>query len=247
MKIALLGYGRMGKEVEQVALERGHSAPLVIDQSSGPLQAADLAQTDVAIDFTLPGIAPVHIRAAFDHRVPIVVGTTGWYDTLPELQEAAAQKRGTLFYAPNFSIGVNMLFEVNKALARLMNEQADYDPEIFEVHHTGKQDAPSGTAAKLADQLTALLYRKINWQTFPRNESPEPEDQDAFPVYYSREEGAIGTHTVRYQSAIDEISIQHKAYNRRGFALGAVKAAEWVKDKAGIYTMEDYLGLNNPS
>lgn len=245
MKLALLGYGRMGKEVEQIAHERGHNTPLVIDHSSAPLKGNELTTADVAIDFTLPGIAPTHIRSAFQHQVPIVVGTTGWYDELPEIQEACSQLEGTLFYAPNFSIGVNVLFEVNKALARLMNDHGDYDPEILESHHTGKQDAPSGTAAKLADHLTALVSRKINWQTLEESERPASIDQDTLPVYYKREEGAIGSHTVRYQSPIDELSIQHKAYNRRGFALGAVKAAEWVRDKTGIFTMEDYLGLSS--
>ena len=245
MKIALLGYGRMGKAVAEIAEERGHHIPLTINHSSNPLNGPELVEADVAIDFTLPAIAPRHIKAALEHQVPIVVGTTGWYDQLPELQEMAAQHQGTLFYAPNFSIGVNVLFEINKALARLMDEQPDYAPEIFETHHKGKKDAPSGTAAKLADQLTALLYRKINWETLPAETSNGQEEKDAFPVYYKREEGAIGTHTVRYQSPIDEISIQHKAYNRRGFALGAVKAAEWVKDKTGTYTMEDLLGLGH--
>lgn len=244
MKIALLGYGRMGKEVEQIAHERGHQTPLIFDHNSALPDGSQLAKADVAIDFTLPAIAPGHIRSAFEQQVPIVVGTTGWYEELPAIQEACSQQGGTLFYAPNFSIGVNMLFEVNKALARLMNDHADYDPEVLESHHTGKQDAPSGTAAKLADHITALLSHKITWQKLEQSERPAGIDQETLPVYYSREEGAIGTHTVRYQSPIDEVSIQHKAYNRRGFALGAVKAAEWVSNKTGIFTMEDYLGLS---
>lgn len=245
MKIALLGYGRMGQEVEGIAKERDHEISLIVDSSSGPFTGRDLKDADVAIDFTLPAIATANILKAFDQQVPIIVGTTGWYDEFPTIQQKCAEKNGTLFYAPNFSIGVNVLFEVNKLLARLMNDQPDYSPSIRESHHTGKKDAPSGTASKLADHLTALLTHKVSWQTLEMSEAPANVSQDTCPVYYSREEGAIGKHTVRYQSSIDEISIQHQAYNRRGFALGALKAAEWVQDKVGIYTMEDYLGLGS--
>lgn len=245
MKIALLGYGRMGQEVGSIAKERDHQISLIVDSSSGAFKGADLKDADVAIDFTLPEVATSHILTAIEFDVPIVVGTTGWYHELPTIQEKCAEKNGTLFYAPNFSIGVNILFEVNKQLARLMNYQPEYSPSISESHHTGKKDAPSGTASKLADHLTALLTHKISWQTLEMSEAPATVSQDTCPVYYSREEGAIGKHTVRYQSSIDEISIQHQAYNRRGFALGALKAAEWVKEKQGIYTMEDYLGLGS--
>ena len=244
MNIALLGYGRMGKEVETIALEREHHVTTILDVASGPFSSIEFSHVDVAIDFTLPESAAGHIRTAFQHQLPIVVGTTGWYDELPAIQEACQQEGGALFYAPNFSIGVNILFELNKYLARLMNDQADYRPAIQETHHTGKKDAPSGTAGKLADNLAELLQGETTWQTLERSELPPTQPwEQALPVYYSREEGAIGTHTVRYQSDIDELSIQHQAYNRRGFALGAVKAAEWIRDKQGVFTMEDYLGI----
>lgn len=243
MKIALLGYGRMGKEIESIAQEREHTIASITDADSEPFASIDFTAVDLAIDFTLPAVAADHIQTAFQHKLPIVVGTTGWYDDLPRIRQLCEQQQGALFYAPNFSIGVNLLFEVNRYLARLMNDQADYTPTISETHHTGKQDAPSGTAAKLADHLTTFLDRKERWQTFENSEAPAAVSPQVCPVYYSREAGAIGTHSVQYQSAIDEVTIQHQAYNRRGFALGAVKAAEWLTGKQGVYTMADYLGI----
>ena len=243
MRIALLGYGRMGIEVEKVALERHHEVHLIV-RSDNPesLETDEFKNSDIAIDFTLPEVARENILAAFKHGIPIVVGTTGWYPHLEELQEVAGKQNGTLFYAPNFSIGVNILFHINKNLASLMNEQEEYEPLIEEIHHTGKKDAPSGTAAKLAENLVQAVTRKDKWQLAEKGTTPQlPNDQ--FPVHYAREEGAIGMHRVNYASSIDELEIKHKAYNRRGFALGAVKAGEWVQNRQGVFTMENMLGL----
>lgn len=233
----------MGIEVEKVSLERNHDVQLIV-RSDNPenLKSNTFQEADVAIDFTLPEVARENIVAAFNQNVPIVVGTTGWYEHLEELGKVANEQNGTLFYAPNFSIGVNILFQLNKKLAHLMGDQLEYEPYIAESHHPGKKDAPSGTAAKLAENLMQEIQRKNNWQLAGKGESPVLSETD-FPVYYSREEGEIGMHRVNYRSAIDEVEIRHQAFNRRGFALGAVKAAEWVKDKQGLYTMEDLLGL----
>ncbi len=243
MIIALLGYGRMGIEVEKVALERNHEIRLVV-RSDNPenLNSSAFQECDVAIDFTLPEVARENIMAAFKHGVPIVVGTTGWYKHLEELEKVANDQNGTLFYAPNFSIGVNILFQLNKKLAQLMVDQAEYQPLIEESHHPGKKDAPSGTAAKLAEDLMQEDQRKEKWQLVEKGEVPDLHEKN-FPVYYSRKEGEIGMHRVNYQSDIDEVEIKHQAYNRRGFALGSVKAAEWVCNKQGLFTMEDFLGL----
>lgn len=242
MKIALLGYGRMGMEVEKIALERGHEVTLIV-HSKDRSQLSNLKEADVAIDFTLPEVAREHILSAFEVQVPIVVGTTGWYDQIEELTQICNEKNAALFYAPNFSIGVNMLFRLNNILASLMNDQEAYDMFIEEIHHPQKKDAPSGTALKLAEGLMNTLNRKAGWHPFEKGEQPDlPENE--FPVYYAREEGEVGMHRVNYQSEIDELEIKHKAYSRRGFALGAVKAAEWVIHKQGVYTMNDLLGLN---
>ncbi len=243
MKIALLGYGRMGIEVEKVALERNHDVHLIVrSESTESIDSQEFKNTDVAIDFTLPEVARENILKAFDNNVPIVVGTTGWYEHLEELERVAEEKKGTLFYAPNFSIGVNILFQVNRQIARLMDDQDEYEPFIEEIHHPGKKDAPSGTAAKLAEALTNSINRKTKWELLEKGES-RALAHNQFPVYYQRRPEEIGMHRINFASSIDEVEIKHRAYNRRGFALGAVKAAEWVKGKQGVFTMEDFLNL----
>lgn len=242
MKIALLGYGRMGMEVEKVALERSHEVTLIV-HSKDKSRIDNLEEADVVIDFTLPEVAKEHILSAFEANVPIVVGTTGWYEQLEELTRICHNKNGTLFYAPNFSIGVNMLFRLNEVLASMMNDHEAYEMFIEEIHHPQKKDAPSGTALKLAEGLNKVLERKREWWPLEKGENTELRPNQ-FPVYFAREEGEVGMHRVNYQSDIDELEIKHKAYSRRGFAIGAVKAAEWIIHKKGVYTMSDFLGLN---
>ena len=235
MNIALIGYGKMGKEIEQILLQRGHTITLRSTRST-PFKAADLAGTDVAIEFTEPHSAVDNILKCFEAGVPVIVGTTGWYMRMPEVHEACAQMNGGLFTASNFSIGVNILFKINKELARIMHDFDEYTPSMDEIHHTAKRDAPSGTAITLAEGILENYPDRDGWI----NESTE----DAHKLgIVSRREGEVpGTHIVRYSSAVDEIQLVHQAYNRKGFALGAVKAAEFMHGKKGVFGMSDLLG-----
>ena len=235
MNIALIGYGKMGKEIEQILLQRGHTITLRSTRST-PFKAADLAGTDVAIEFTEPHSAVDNILKCFEAGVPVIVGTTGWYTRMPEVREACASMNGGLFTASNFSIGVNILFKVNKELARIMSDFEEYTPSMEEIHHTAKRDAPSGTAITLAEGILENYPSRQGWI----NESTEDVHQLGI---VSRREGEVpGTHIVRYSSGVDEIQLVHQAYNRKGFALGAVKAAEYMHDKKGVFGMSDLLG-----
>jgi 4-hydroxy-tetrahydrodipicolinate reductase len=235
MNIALIGYGKMGQEIEQILLQRGHTITLRSTRST-PFKAADLAGTDVAIEFTEPHSAVDNILKCFEADVPVIVGTTGWYTRMPEVREACAQTNGGLFTASNFSIGVNILFKVNKELARIMSDFEEYTPSMEEIHHTAKRDAPSGTAITLAEGILENYPSRQGWI----NESTEDAHQLGI---VSRREGEVpGTHIVRYSSAVDEIQLVHQAYNRKGFALGAVKAAEYMHGKKGVFGMSDLLG-----
>ena len=234
MNIALIGYGNMGQEIEQILLQRGHTITLRSTRST-PFKAADLAGTDVAIEFTEPHSAVDNILKCFEAGVPVVVGTTGWYTRMPEVREACAQLNGGLFSASNFSIGVNILFKVNKELARIMSDFEEYIPSMEEIHHTAKRDAPSGTAITLAEGILENYPSRQGWI----NESTEDVHQLGI---VSRREGEVpGTHIVRYSSAVDEIQLVHQAFNRKGFALGAVKAAEYMHGKKGFFTMTHLL------
>ena len=235
MNIALIGYGKMGKEIEQILLQRGHTITLRSTRST-PFKAADLAGTDVAIEFTEPHSAVDNILKCFEAGVPVIVGTTGWYTRMPEVREACASMNGGLFTASNFSIGVNILFKVNKELARIMSDFEEYTPSMEEIHHTAKRDAPSGTAITLAEGILENYPSRQGWI----NESTEDVHQLGI---VSRREGEVpGTHIVRYSSGVDEIQLVHQAYNRKGFALGAVKAAEYMHGKKGVFGMSDLLG-----
>ena len=234
MNIALIGYGKMGQEIEQIMLQRGHTITLRSTRSK-PFKAADLAGTDVAIEFTEPHSAVDNILKCFEAGVPVVVGTTGWYTRMPEVREACASMNGGLFTASNFSIGVNLLFKVNKELARIMSDFEEYTPSMEEIHHTAKRDAPSGTAITLAEGILENYPSRQGWI----NESTEDVHQLGI---VSRREGEVpGTHIVRYSSAVDEIQLVHQAYNRKGFALGAVKAAEYMHGKKGVFGMNHLL------
>ena len=236
MKAAIIGYGKMGREIEKILLERGHSVALVIDtDNAADLNAANLAQADVALEFTMPTTAYGNIRTCIENATPVVSGTTGWTDRLPELQELCREKGGALFYASNYCLGVNLMFRLNRRLARMMERFDAYDVRIEEIHHTQKKDAPSGTAITLAEGIISEIGRKTGWVN-------EPSDDLSQIVVTSLREGAVpGTHTVTYESDDDRIELKHTIKNRRTLALGAVVAAEFLCGKKGVYTMDDLL------
>jgi 4-hydroxy-tetrahydrodipicolinate reductase len=239
MKIALLGYGKMGKEIEKVALERGHEVTLKIgaDNLQG-LTIENLSKADVAIEFSTPESAAGNIRKCFAANVPVVIGTTGWLSQLEEIQEFCRKEEKAMLHASNFSVGVNIFFELNKQLARLMEPQEAYDVEMEETHHTQKLDAPSGTAITLAEDILKIIGRKDNWA------KEKAEQPSQLAIRSHRVENVPGTHIIRYTSPIDDIEIIHTAHNRKGFALGAVIAAEFIMGRTGVYTMSDVLKLN---
>jgi 4-hydroxy-tetrahydrodipicolinate reductase len=235
MNIALLGYGKMGKEIESIALQRGHMIVLKVDENNATsFTIDDLKKADVTIEFSTPHTVTSNIKKCFDAQVPIVVGTTGWYDEFEMIQELCLQKNGALFHATNFSLGVNLFFKVNSYLAELMNKYDSYNVEMEEIHHIHKLDKPSGTAISLANQILEKIDRKTKWSLTDKN----PETLFIKDV---RDGEVPGTHIIKYTSAVDDIEIMHKAHNRKGFALGAVIAAEYIKGKKGIFTMNDLI------
>jgi 4-hydroxy-tetrahydrodipicolinate reductase len=246
MKIALIGYGKMGKAIHEVANEKNARAGkdqfeivLKVDvDNRHTVTREELQQADVAIEFTSPHTAVENIKWCFDADVPVVVGSTGWTDELEDMRTYAVQKNKSFLFAPNFSIGVNIFFEVNRHLAQIMNHHSEYDVTLEEIHHTEKKDAPSGTALHAALDIIKRLERKTSWQN---NNSKE---QEVLQIISKREENVPGTHFVSYESSIDKIELSHTAYSRKGFASGALLAAEWLKDKKGAYSMEDVLGFN---
>lgn len=235
MNIALFGYGKMGKEIESIALQRNHTITLKItNENINYITESDLQKADVAIEFSTPQTVITNIKKCFNANLPIVVGTTGWYENFEEIKKLCADKKGSLFHATNFSLGVNLFFKVNMYLAELMNKCNDYDVSMEEIHHTHKLDKPSGTAITLANQVIEKIERKKNWSiTTPSAETLYIKDV--------REGEVPGTHIIKYQSQIDDIEIMHKAHNRKGFALGAVIAAEFLKDKKGVFSMNDII------
>ena len=237
MRIALIGYGKMGKEIEKIALERGHSISLKVTSENRDYKPEDLKETDVAIEFSVPGAAYSNISKCLEAGVPVAVGTTGWYDKLEELTDYCNNNKGAILHATNFSIGVNIFFELNKKLAELMNPHKDYEPNITEIHHVQKLDAPSGTAITLAEGLLTNFNDKNQWVNEPSNNKTDLE------IVSLREPEVPGTHTIKYENEIDKIEITHTAHNRKGFALGSVLAAEWLTDKNGVFTMQDMLNL----
>ena len=237
MKIALIGYGKMGKAIEEIALQKGHTICLTIDlYNLEDLTKENLQKADVAIEFTSPENAANNILQCFDAGVPVVCGTTGWLNNLSKVKEICIEENGSFLYASNFSIGVNIFFELNKKLAELMSKK-DYKVTIEETHHTQKKDAPSGTAITIAEQIIKELSHKKQWVN---QESNNAED---LSIISHRIDPAAGTHAVKYSSDVDNIEIIHTAHNRKGFASGAVLAAEFIKDKKGIFTMRDVLGI----
>lgn len=238
MKIGLVGYGKMGKAIEEIATERGH-AVLFKSNSVFPLNEKDIESVDVIIEFTKPDLAIHHINMVIANNKPIVVGTTGWNNQLQEVEYLVSNNQGSLLYASNFSIGVNLFFELNEKLAKLMSHRNQYIASIDEIHHTQKIDAPSGTAITLAN---GILENNDTYYSWVCEEGTKPHTTNGqLGVVAHRIPDVPGTHTVTYNSDIDAISITHQAHNRKGFALGAVLAAEWLTDKKGIYTIKDML------
>lgn len=236
LKIALIGYGKMGKTIEAVALERGHTAGLKIDiESLAGFTTANLQQCDVAIEFTGPHSAKENILKCLDAGIPVVSGSTGWLADLAEVESLCREKDGSFLYASNFSVGVNIFFELNKKLAQLMSSHPEYSVSMEEIHHTQKKDAPSGTAITLAEQVMQEITSKKKWVN---NDPANPEE---LSIISKREDPAPGTHSIKYHSAIDDIEIIHTAHSRQGFALGAVLAAEFIHNKKGIFKMKDVL------
>jgi 4-hydroxy-tetrahydrodipicolinate reductase len=238
MRIAIIGYGKMGKMVEEVAVQRGHEVVLKINiENTEDFTKDNCAKADVAIEFTGPSSAYEDVKQCIEYNVPVVSGSTGWNDRLPEIKEYCKQKNGSFLHTSNFSIGVNIFFEVNKLMAKLMAAHPEYEVMVKEVHHTAKLDAPSGTAVTLAEQILANLPRKKSWVNNPT------ENENELSIISERIDPAPGTHFVKYSSEIDDLEIIHTAHNRKGFALGAVLAAEYIHDKKGIFSMQEVLGL----
>ncbi|MBC7915738.1 MAG: 4-hydroxy-tetrahydrodipicolinate reductase [Pyrinomonadaceae bacterium] len=241
MKIALLGYGKMGRIIEQFALDRGHEVVLKIDENSIDQKTIEnLQHADVAIDFSTPGSILSNIESCFDAGLPLVVGTTGWYDKIDEIKAQCLDGNNSLLYASNFSVGVNVFFFVNDVLAKIMNRYPQYDVLVEEIHHTQKLDSPSGTAITISEGILDGLDRKKEWvNELVGNGDEVITKPDQLLIESHRIEDVPGTHTVIYSSEVDDIEFKHKAHGRAGFALGAVLAAEWLQDKKGFYSVKD--------
>jgi len=248
MKIALLGYGKMGHIIEKIATDRKHEIVLKIDVSNqDELTTENLQKADVAIEFSTPHTVLTNIEACFKAKVPVIVGTTGWYGHLQRLKDECEKNGNTMLYASNFSVGVNIFFHVNKVLAKLMNNYPYYDVQVEEIHHTQKLDAPSGTAITIAEDIVDALDSKKEWVNILTDGDGTPEDNikpDQLLIESLRIENVPGTHTVVYDSEIDSIEFKHTAHNRNGFALGAVLAAEWVQNKKGFYSVKDMFNFS---
>ncbi len=238
MKIALLGYGKMGKTIEGLAQEAGHQIVLRIEASNKKeLVAENIRTADVAIEFTRPETAFEHIQFCLEQKVPVVSGTTGWLDQMETIKQLCHEKKGAFFYASNFSVGVNLFFALNRYLAGLMNDRPQYQLELEEIHHTQKLDAPSGTAITLAEGILDQLDRKTALA------KGRPAADNEIQITSKRIDPTPGTHSILYSSAIDSIRITHEAHSREGFARGALMAAEWLIGKQGVFGMQDLLGI----
>ena len=233
MKIALLGYGRMGKEIEKIAISRGHKIVIRKDVDD----AIDITLADVAIDFSVPNSAYNNITNCLNNNVPVISGTTGWLDKYDDAVALCKEKKGGFIYASNYSVGENIFFELNKQLAKMMSSLEDYNVSMEEIHHTKKLDAPSGTAITLAEGVIENTSNAA-WVLGDKNTESE------IPIVAKRIPDVPGTHTVWYHSEVDTIEIKHTAHNRKGFALGAVIAAEWILDKTGVFSMKDVLNIS---
>ncbi|MBN2485187.1 MAG: 4-hydroxy-tetrahydrodipicolinate reductase [Bacteroidales bacterium] len=238
MNIALLGYGKMGKEIEKIALSRNNNIVLVIDiDNQHELTAENLKKADVAIDFSVPSSAYNNILKCFEANIPIVCGTTGWLEKMDEVKSKCLTENKGFFYASNYSLGVNIFFKINKYLAGIMDKFPGYQVEMEEVHHIHKLDAPSGTAITLAEGIIENMGQKTNWAL------NQPSDEYTVGIKAIREGEVPGIHRIKYNSSVDFIQIEHSAYSRQGFALGAVLAAEYMKEKTGFRSMDDLLDI----
>ncbi len=238
MKIALIGYGKMGHAIEEIALQRGHEIVLrITDENLGDFTKENIQRGDVAIEFTNPHSAVENILFCLNENVPVVCGTTGWLDQLKIVEEKCKELNGAFLYASNFSVGVNIFFELNKKLATLLKPHPSYNVSVEEVHHTQKKDAPSGTAITLAEHIIHTLPLKNKWV------NTETQNENELSIISKRIDEVPGTHSVKYSSSVDDIEIIHTAHNRKGFAEGAVLAAEFIVGKKGIYSMKEVLGF----
>lgn len=240
LKIALIGYGKMGKEIEKIALSKGHRIQAKIDTlEDWESHQTLLLDSDVAIDFSIPEIAISNMKKCMKLNIPLVIGTTGWYEQMKEIEEEVQSTNGTILWASNFSLGVNITFHFNELLAKTMARFPEYKAHIHEIHHTQKLDAPSGTAISLANGIINANEQLSGWK-LEEGKIIEPSN---LPISHAREGQVPGTHEVRYTSDIDEIMLRHEAKNRKGFASGAVLAAEWLVGKKGFFNMADVLGF----
>ena len=238
MKIALIGYGKMGKTIEQIALAKGHKVVLKIDiDNKADFTAQNLKKADAAIEFTRPESAFDNIYKCLEAGLPVVSGTTGWLEKKTEIEQFCTRQKGAFFYASNYSIGVNIFFALNKFLAKMMNAQPQYEIETEEIHHTQKLDAPSGTSITLAEGIIENIQRKKSWINEVSNARTK------VPIISKRMDKTPGTHQISYLSTIDTIEIKHTAHSREGFASGAIQAAEWIIGKQGCFGMQDLLGF----
>lgn len=233
MKIALLGYGKMGKEIEKIAISRGHE---IVIKTTKNTTEYDITKADVAIDFSIPSAALNNITHCLEHNTPVISGTTGWLNDYDKAVALCKEKNGAFIYGSNFSLGVNIFFELNKHLAKMMSALKDYNVTLEEIHHTQKLDAPSGTAITLAEGVIENHEAYTAWKL-------DENAPNTIPVTAKRIDKVPGTHTINYNSAVDAIEIKHTAHNRSGFALGAVIAAEWINGKTGIFSMKDVLNI----
>ncbi|KAB7728397.1 4-hydroxy-tetrahydrodipicolinate reductase [Rudanella paleaurantiibacter] len=241
MNILLLGYGKMGRTIEQIALERGHQIVGRIDVNNRhELDTLANDAVDAVIEFSTPDSVVGNLTYCFERGWPVVCGTTGWLNERPAIETLCREKNGAFFYASNYSIGVNLFFRLNKTLAQFMHQYPSYQVSMTEIHHTEKKDSPSGTAITLAEGIMANLPGKTRWQEQAEGVA---EADEAVMIESIREGKVPGTHTVRYESEVDRIEISHVAHSRQGFALGAVVAAEWVAGRQGIFGMDDLLGM----
>jgi len=239
MNTALFGYGKMGKEIEKVLLERGHTISHRIS-STDTLKTIDFSNTDVIIEFSSPSSAKANIQFCIDNKLPIIIGTTGWYDDFEALSNRCKSNSSSMLYATNFSLGVNLFFKLNEQLAKLMNNHPSYTCSVTEIHHTEKLDAPSGTGITLAEGILKELDQKTQWENVCISDI---SNENVLSLASERLPNVPGTHEIKYENEIDKIEISHTAHSRKGFALGSVIAAEWIIDKKGVFTMNDVLGL----
>lgn len=243
MKIVLYGYGRMGQEIDRLLKEKDHEViARLTAENAAQISDDELRQADVVIEFTRPETAIANYKRCLSLNLPVVSGTTGWLDHWDKWTSEVEEKAGSFFYASNFSLGVNLLFALNRQLAKWMNKQSEYNAALTEIHHTGKLDAPSGTAISMAKGLIEEVDRIGDWALVDKPESPLEHNQ-VLPVFSERVDPTPGTHKLRWRSTIDELEISHVAYSRAGFAQGAIAAAEWLPGRIGLFGMQDMLNL----